>query len=684
MAPDYKDRNAHWGDTFMAADVERQIERLREEIRHHDRRYYVDAAPEISDREYDRLMERLRSLEAEHPELVTPESPTKRIGDSPVENLTPVEHRIPMLSIENTYSVDELRAYGQRIGKLLPGEDVSWVVELKIDGVAVSITYEDGLLVRGATRGNGRVGDDITHNIRTLTDVPLRLATDRPPKLLEVRGEVYMKNSDLVWLNEQQKEQGLPAYANTRNVAAGSIRLLDPRICASRRLRMFCHGTGYSEGVRATTHMEFLDEIRHYGLTPTPEVEAFPNFDGAVDHCEQLIERLHELDFEVDGLVLKVNRFDQREKLGSTSKSPRWIIAYKFEKFEATTKLEAIRVQVGKTGTITPVADLAPVELAGTVVRRASLHNADEIERKDIRVGDVVVVEKAGKVIPHIVRVEKHERKESLKEFRFPTKCPECHTPLVKDEGGVYIRCPNVDCPAQARERIRYFATRNAMDIEGLGDKLVEQLVGDKLVRRYGDLYRLTAEQLMQLERMGKKSSENLVKAIEASKSRGLARLLNALSIRHVGARVAVVLAEHFGSIDAMLAASEEELSEVMEIGPVIAASVYQFLHSEFGKETIVDLKQAGVDMTAPRKTAAAATSGPLAGKTLVVTGTLVEYTRDEIEELIARNGGRATSSVSKTTNYVVAGEKAGSKLDKAKKLGVAVISEAEFKKLIS
>ncbi|HEX4000027.1 MAG TPA: NAD-dependent DNA ligase LigA [Pirellulales bacterium] len=669
----------------MAADVAQQIERLRKEIRYHDRKYYVEAAPEISDLEYDRSMERLRRLEAEHPDLITPDSPTQRVGDSAIGSLTPVEHRIPMLSIENTYSVDELRAYGQRIAKLLPGETIEWVVELKIDGVAVSITYEAGLLIRGATRGNGRVGDDITHNIRTLADVPLRLSGDHVPKLLEVRGEVYMNNSDLVWLNEQQKSQGLPAYANTRNVAAGSIRLLDPRICAARRLRMFCHGTGYSEGVRAKTHMDFLAEIAGYGLAATPQVESFPDFNAAVDHCEALIERLHELDFEVDGLVLKVNRFEQRERLGSTSKSPRWIIAYKFEKYEATTKLDAIRVQVGKTGTITPVADLAPVELAGTVVRRASLHNADEIERKDIRVGDMVVVEKAGKVIPHIVRVEKHERKAEPEKFHFPTQCPECHTPLVKDEGGVYIRCPNVDCPAQARERIRYFATRNAMDIEGLGDKLVEQLVGDKLVLRYGDLYRLKPERLMKLERMGKKSSENLVAAIEASKSRGLARLLNALSIRHVGGRVATVLADHFGSIDALMAASEEELAEVMEIGPTIAASVYAFLHGEFGRHTIGDLKSAGVDMSAPRSAAAvAAANGPLAGKTLVVTGTLVDYSREEIEALIAKHGGRATSSVSKSTDYLVAGEKAGSKLDKAKKLGVPVLGEAEFKKLIA
>ena len=504
----------------MSADIAKQIAKLREEIRYHDRKYYVEAKPEIGDRDYDKLLEKLCKLEAEHPELITPDSPTQRIGDQPVAELQPVEHRLPMLSIDNTYSVEELREYGQRTSKLLKGEPIEWVVELKVDGVAVSVTYEHGLLVRAATRGNGRVGDDITHNVRTLKDVPQRLLGDDPPPLLEARGEVYMRNSDLVLLNEEQKEQGLAPYANTRNVAAGTIRLLDPRICAQRRLRMFCHSAGYSEGLAAKTHMEFLAELRRFGLNATPYVECFPNFDAAVEHCEELIEQLHELDFEVDGLVLKVNSFEQRERLGYTSKSPRWVIAYKFEKFEAATKLLDIRVQVGKTGTITPVADLEPVELAGTVVRRASLHNADEIERKDVRIGDVVIVEKAGKVIPHIVRVEKHERKEELPEFRFPKRCPECNTPLVKDEGGVYIRCPNPQCPAQLRERIRYFATRNAMDIEGLGDKLVEQLVSEGMVKRYGDLYRLTKEQLVELERMGEKSAENLLAGIEASKSR--------------------------------------------------------------------------------------------------------------------------------------------------------------------
>ncbi|MBL9122100.1 MAG: NAD-dependent DNA ligase LigA, partial [Planctomycetaceae bacterium] len=449
-----------------------------------------------------------------------------------------------------------------------------------------------------------------------------------------------------------------------------------------RRLRMFCHGIGYAEGLQARTHMEFLAELKSYGLPATPHVECFQSFDDAVTHCEDLTERLHELDFEIDGLVLKVNSFAQRERLGSTSKSPRWVVAYKFEKYEGTTRLKQIRVQVGKTGTITPVADLEPVPLAGTVVTRASLHNADEIERKDIRVGDVVVVEKAGKVIPHVVRVEQHLRKEELPTFKFPTRCPECDTKLVKDEGGVYIRCPNAACPAQIKEKIRYFAGRNAMDIEGLGDKLVDQLVTDGLVRTYGDLYRLTLDQLTGLERMGLKSSENLLAGIEASKSRGLARLLNALSIRHVGTRLSNVLAEHYGSIEALSAAALEELSEVNEVGPIIAQSVFEYLHSTQGAQTIADLQSVGVKTTAPQRAVAAAV-GPLAGRTLVVTGTMAKYKREEIEEMIVQAGGRAASSVSKNTDYVVAGEKAGSKLTKAQQLGVKVITEDEFEALL-
>jgi DNA ligase (NAD+) len=666
----------------MSKDPAAEIAALRDQIRHHDYKYYVEAAPEISDRDYDKLLERLKQLEAAHPELITPDSPTQRIGDQPVSELPQVEHRVPMLSIENTYSLDDLKKFGERTAKLLSGEPIEWVVELKVDGVAVSLVYEDGLLVRGVTRGNGRVGDDVTHNIRTIHDVPLQLFGKEFPRILEPRGEIYMTNSDLVRLNERQKAEGKPLFANTRNVCAGSIRQLDPRICAERRLRFFCHSVGDREGLEAETHMDFLKEMTGYGIPITPGVACFPSFEAAAEHCEQRIERLHELDFEIDGLVLKANRYDQRDRLGATSKAPRWVIAYKFEKYEATTRVNAIRVQVGKTGAITPVADLEPVELAGTTVSRASLHNAEEIERKDVRVGDVVVVEKAGKIIPHVVRVEVTERKGELAKFHFPKKCPECGTPAVKDEGGVYIRCPNPECPAQIKERIRYYAGRNAMDIEGLGDKLVDQLVNQKLVERYGDLYRLTADKLLELERMGRKSAENLLEGIEASKGRGLARVLNALSIRHVGNRVASVLAERFRTIDALLAADIDELSQTNEIGPVIAKSVYDFLHSEFGGKAIEDLRSLGVQ-TGSASAPPAAGARKLEGKTLVVTGTLVKYGRDEINELITQHGGHAASSVSKKTDYLVAGEKAGSKLEKAQQLGVKILSEAEFERLI-
>lgn len=659
----------------------KRIQELRDQIRYHDRKYYVEASPEISDLEYDRLMKELQRLESEHPELISPDSPTQRIGDEPVDHLEQVAHRRPMMSIDNTYSVDELRAWVARTTKLLAGEPVEWVVELKVDGVAVSLVYEDHLLARAITRGNGQVGDDVTHNVRTIEEIPLRLP-DTAPQLFEVRGEIYMTNSDLVKLNEQQKNKGLPAFANTRNVAAGSVRMLDPRICAERRLRMFCHGVGACEGLRAENYMDFLQELRSYGLPPTPFVECFTDFDAALKHCDEVIEKLYDLDFEVDGLVLKVNRFDQREQLGATSKSPRWLTAYKFEKYEAATRLNSIWVHVGKTGMITPVAELEPVEIAGTTVSRASLHNADEIARKDVREGDMVIVEKAGKIIPHIVRVEKHERKGDPPKYVYPTRCPVCDTPAVKDEGGVYIRCPNPSCPAQLKERLRHFATRNCLDIEGLGDKLVEQLVESKLVGSYGDLYRLKLEDLMELERMGKKSAEKFLAGIEASKNRGLARLLSALSIRHVGNRVASLLAENFGSMDALRKATPEELSSVNEIGEVIADSVHGFLNSEYGKGTIDDLASVGVEMTAPKK-AAPAEGGALAGKTFVVTGTLSKYTRDEIHDLIAKHGGRAASSVSKKTDYLVAGTEAGSKLAKAKELGVKVIDEAGFDELL-
>ena len=617
-----------------------EIEQLRQAIRRHDHKYYVEAASEITDREYDQLMNRLKELEAADPQLITPDSPTQRISDQPVPHLEHFDHSVPMLSIDNAFSIEDLVSFGAKIEAEFEGP-VEWVVELKIDGVAATLIYEKGVLTRALTRGNGKTGDDITHNVRTINDVPLRLNSDSPPPLLEVRGEVYMTNDELVRLNERQIAAGEAEYKNTRNVAAGAIRLLDPKISASRNLRMFCHGTGLCEGLRSSDHMEFLNEIGGYGLPATPRVEKFSGIEAAANHCESVVETLHELDFEVDGLVVKLNRFDHREELGARSKSPRWVIAYKWEKYEAITKLNSITVQIGKTGAITPVANLEPVELAGTTVSRASLHNAEEIERKDIRVGDTVVVEKAGKIIPHIVRVEKHLRdKSKTPPYDFPTACPECETTLVKDEGGVYIRCPNFECPAQLKERIRYFATRDAMDVEGLGDKLVDQLVSNNLVTTYGDLYRVTFEKVSQLERMGKVSSEKLLAAIEQSKSRGLARLLNALSIRHVGITVARVLANKFGTMEALRAASLETLAETDEVGEVIAASVHEFLRSQSGASIVDDLLVLGVEMEADQA-AAATVSDVLQGKTLVVTGKLTEFTRDEIKALIMQHGGK-------------------------------------------
>lgn len=661
--------------------VRDEIKRLRDEIREHDRKYYVDAAPVISDLEYDRLLKRLETLEAENPDLVSPDSPTQRIGDRPVAQLEQLSHRVPMLSIENTYSAEELRSYIEKISRLVE-EPIDWTVEPKIDGVAVSLIYEDGVLARALTRGDGQVGDDITHNIRTIDSVPLRLAGNAPP-ILEVRGEVYMTNQDLVRLNEEQTARGEATYANTRNVTAGSVRLLDPRIAAQRRLRVFCHGVGYAEGLTETNHLEYLNRLRTFGLTPAPLVTRHKTVDGVLAYCDELAEKIAEYDFEVDGIVIKVDDFAQREALGSTSKCPRWMIAYKIERYEAVTVLNAINVQIGKTGAITPVAELEPVQLAGTTVSRASLHNADEIERKDIRVGDTVIVEKAGKIIPRVVRVEKHLRQGEPKRFEFPTQCPACSTKLTKDEGGVYIRCPNLACPAQLKERIRYYASRSAMDIEGLGDKLVDQLVSSGLVKRYSDLYSLTQGQLMQLERMGPGLTSRLLQGIQVSKSRGLSRLLNGLSIRHVGKTVAKILAQNFESLDSMSQASLADLAGLDEVGDIIAESVHNFLHEDYGRTTIEELAAAGVSMQSRQFARPDADDGVLAGKTLVVTGTLSKYTRDQIKELIEQHGGKASGSVSKKTDYLVAGEKAGSKLTKAKSLGVAVLTEVDFEALI-
>lgn len=665
--------------------IEDELKRLRDEIRHHDQLYYLEAAPEISDLEYDRLLQQLQQWEAQHPELVTPDSPTQRLGDAPVAHLRQVAHRVPMLSIDNTYSREELAAYFQRTEKLLGSEPIEWVMEYKIDGVAASIVYEQGVLSLAVTRGNGEVGDDITHNIRTIRDLPLTLVGEPVPTTLEVRGEVYMTDADLADLNVRQVEAGLEPYKNTRNVTAGTIRLLDPTIAAKRRLRFFAHGVGQTDGLTATTHIGFLNEIKRFGIPATPDVRLLKGGEEALAAIAELEESLPDLPFEIDGIVFKVNRLDQRQELGIRSKSPRWAVAYKFERYEAVTRLERIGVQVGKTGAITPVAYLQPVNIADTTVSRASLHNADEIERLDVREGDMVVVEKAGKIIPKVIRVEKHLRTEELPAYQFPEQCPVCQEPLTRDEGGVYIRCTNPTCPAQLHQRLVYYASRTGMDIDGLGDKLVDQLVQQDMVASVADLYRLTADQLIQrLQLVKERKAKKLIEAIEQSKSRGLARVLTSIAIRHVGPRVAKLLTRRYPTIESLQAASVEELAAIHEIGDAIAKSVHQFLHSDAGQRLIDDLRAVGVELNEPQAAGQpAAAEAVFAGKVFVVTGTLSRYTRTEIKELIERLGGRASESVSKKTDFVVAGENAGSKLTKAQQLGVPVLSEDEFAALL-
>ncbi len=666
--------------------IEDEIHALRDQIRHHDRLYYIEATPEISDLQYDRLLDRLKDLEAQRPDLMTADSPTRRLGDAPVSHLRQVAHAVPMLSIDNTYSREELAAYFKRTEKSLADESIQWVMEYKIDGVAASVLYVDGELRQALTRGNGEVGDDITHNVRTIDDLPAVLTGDDVPSLLEVRGEVYMTDADLADLNVRQVEAGLEPFKNTRNVTAGTIRLLDPQIARSRKLRFFAHGVGRTTGLSATTHTEFLNRLRQLGIPATPGVRRLDDSAAALAAVAELEQAMPELPFEVDGIVFKVDSLSQREELGLRSKSPRWVVAYKFERYEAITRLQRIEVQVGKTGTITPVAYLEPVDIADTTVSRASLHNADEIDRLDVRIGDQVVVEKAGKIIPKVIRVEKHLRTEPLPKYQFPTRCPVCDEPLVRDDGGVYIRCPSPVCPAQLRQRLIYFASRTGMDIDGLGDKIIDQLVDHAMVQSVADLYRLTAEQLIdRIDLVKEKKAVKLIAAIEASKSRGLARVLASISIRHVGPRVAKLLARRYPTIAALRGATAEELAAIHEVGDRIATSVYEFLHSASGIRLVDELAVVGVSLQEATATdpESGSPNGPLVGKTVVVTGTLSRYTRQEIKALIERLGGRAADSVSKKTDFVVAGENAGSKLTKAEQLGLKVLSEDGFAELI-
>ncbi len=658
-----------------------EIQWLRREIERHNRLYYVEARPEISDLEFDQLLARLQKLEAEHPEFDSPDSPTRKVGGEPIAGFETVQHRVPMLSIDNCYDLDGVRAFDERVRKGLGVESVEYVVEYKIDGVALALIYERGRLIRGVTRGDGARGDDVTHNARTLRGVPLRLETDSPPAVIEIRGEALISNSDFAILRTEQETSGGAMFANPRNTTAGALKLLDPTACAARRLRFFAHSNGYLEGIDFETHMKFLQAVQEMGVPATPHVRLVQTLPRLLETLDDMASRLHELDFEVDGLVIKLNRFDQREALGATSRSPRWVIAYKWERYEAVTRVLDVQVHVGKTGALTPVAILEPVEIAGTVVSRSSLHNRDEVERLGLMIGDWVVVEKAGKIIPHVLRVELDRRDGTQTPFRFPTECPVCGTPVEQDDGGVYVRCPNPDCPARLRESLIYFASRGAMDIEGLGEKLVDQLLAAGLVRSIADIYRLPArrEQLLQLERMGAVSADKLIRSIEESKSRPLWRLLTGLNIRHVGSSNARVLEQHFGCLDTIMQQDAESLAAVPEIGPVIARSVVTFFATSANRRLIEDLRELGLNFGQPKPKVEAPGDGPLAGKSVVVTGTLPTLSREEAHELIRAAGGKPASSVSKKTAFLVAGEKAGSKLEKAKSLGIPILSEAEL-----
>jgi DNA ligase (NAD+) len=665
----------------MPTPAQRAAE-LRRQVNHHNYLYYVEAKPEISDLEFDRLLKELEAIEAAHPELVTPDSPTQGVGGQPIEGFETVVHRVPMLSIGKCTTEKELRDFDARIRKALGNEPISYVVELKIDGVAVSLTYEDGLFAVGATRGDGEKGDNITHNLKTVGGVPLRLRTEKPPKLFEARGEVYISRSDFAKMNTARQVKGEKAFENPRNTAAGSLKQLDPKLCAQRKLRLFAYSIGSVEGIALKTHWESIALLKKCGFPVNPHITPCANIDDVLAVVKMWETKRHELDYETDGLVIKLNDLEQRERLGTTSKVPRWVTAFKYESEQGLTKLLSIDVLVGKDGVLTPRANVEPIRLCGTTVSRASLHNAGQIEQKDIRVGDTVLLTKANEIIPYVIRPITETRTGKEQVFKFPANCPVCGAPTTRAEDSPFYFCTGgAACPAQVQARLESFAKRERMDIEGLGESLAKQLVDSGLVKSVTDLYRLTEKQLLDLERMGKKSAQNLLAGIEDSKSRGLTRLIAGLSIYMIGDSMAELLTAEFPSMAAILAASKEQLAAIKGFGPKRAESLYNFFHSPAGEKLVADLRAAGLKLTEDVKPKAKGTD--LTSKTFVVTGTLKNYKRPEIEGLIKSLGGKAAGSVSKKTDYVVAGEEAGSKLDKARELGVPVLTEEEFDKLI-
>lgn len=667
---------------MAARTIARDIEKLRDEIRHHDERYYVENAPEISDREYDELLEKLQQLEAAHPDLITPDSPTQRVGGRPAEGFPEVVHTRPMMSLDNSYNIDELRAFDERCQRLAEGRKLEYVAELKIDGLSLSLQYEDGLLVRGVTRGDGRIGEDVTQNARTIRSVPLRLKTKPIDNALEVRGEVFIPRDVFERTNAEREEAGEPRFANPRNAAAGAIRQLDSRLVARRKLDMFVYDLLVNGRKPFPTHWESLDWLETAGFRVNPHRKRCQTIDEVIDFANEKEALRDDLGYEIDGLVVKVNSTALQDEFGATQKAPRWAIAYKYPARQASTKVLDIFVSVGRTGALTPVALLEPVFLAGTTVARATLHNEDEIRRLGLKKGDWVMIEKSGEIIPKVLSAITSKRTGKETEFELPKNCPVCGGLISRPEGEVVARCVAADCQAQLMGRLLHFASRRAMRIEGLGEVLAEQLVAENLVKDVGDLYSLTLEQVAALPRMAQKSAGNLLAQIEASKSRDLANLIYALGIRHVGERTAGILAHELGSLETLMSASVEELDAIPEIGLTVAESVRDWFDDEGNRALCDRLRLAGVK-TESQRSSRGTVDERFAGKQFVLTGTLSSFTRDEARGLIEARGGRVNSSVSKKTDYVVAGEAAGSKLDKAESLGVTVIDEDAFKEML-
>jgi len=653
------------------------VEELREQINHHAYRYYVLDDPEVSDAEYDELLRELQALESEFPELITPDSPTQRVGGAPSDLFAPVQHRSRMLSLDNVFSQEELEAWGRRVERLI-GSGARYACELKIDGVAVALTYEDGVYARGATRGDGVTGEDITANIRTVRAVPQRLRVANPPAVLEVRGEMYLPVKAFEKLNEQLLAEGKRPFANPRNAAAGSLRQKDPAVTASRPLRLWTHGLGWAEGLRFESHSQSLAWLRDAGLPVDPHITVVDTLEEVFAFTQRWQEHRHSVDYEIDGVVVKVDQIPLQEELGATSHAPRWAVAYKFPPEERTTILRAIEVHTGRTGIVTPFARLEPVFISGVTVTTATLHNEDEVARKDVRVGDTVIVRRAGDVIPEVVGPVVSKRPKGARPWTFPKRCPSCGTELVRREGEAYWRCPNKRaCPSQNVEWLFAFASRGAMDIEGLGYKTGYLLIDLGWIQDPADVYSLTAEQLEQLPGFAEKRIENLLTAIEASKDRPVWRLLVALNIPHVGSTVARLLTQAFPSIDRLAAASEEEIAQVEGVGPIIARSVAEWFADEHNRRLLEKLRAAGVRMEDPEPERPP--EGPLSGKTIVLTGGLGAMSREEATRAAEQAGAKVTSTVSKKTDFVVAGESPGSKLAKAEQLGVEIVDEKEF-----